>query len=154
MSFSYQSQRGLAAACKTTSETIARIAGQLNVGTRGMFPNSPKTFTVDEASKVMTRFHDESIGQLRNKSLELEDRLLRNAEHMSRLASLAHAHSSPAAAELAELAVVVGKIRAAAGPKADLVSAAGKTKFLNAMNPHSSSLMAALAAVNAELNTL
>ena len=151
MSFSYQSQRGLAAACKTTSETIARIAGQLNVGTRGMFPNSPKTFTVDEADKVMRTFYDETTGQLRNKALALEDQLLRGAENMARLASLAHAYQSPAADALAELALVVGKIRAAAGPKADLVSAAGKTKFLNAMNPHRSSLMAALASVNSKI---
>jgi hypothetical protein len=151
MSFSYQSQRGLAAACKTTSETIARIAGQLNVGTRGMFPTSPKTFTVDEADKVMRTFYDETTGQLRNKALALEDQLLRGAENMARLASLAHAYQSPAADALAELALVVGKIRAAAGPKADLVSAAGKTKFLNAMNPHRSSLMAALASVNSKI---
>jgi hypothetical protein len=70
---------------------------------------------------------------------------------MARLASLAHAYQSPAADALAELALVVGKIRAAAGPKTDLVSAAGKTKFLNAMNPHRSSLMAALASVNSKI---
>lgn len=147
----YTTQRGLAQALKTTSETIARTAALLKVGTSGAHPNSPKVFTPADALAIAKTIHADKMGVIRNEMLLTEARVLQNAEHLGRLSGLALAMGSPACAELAELNAVVGKIRKGSGPSCDLKSADGKTRFLNAINPHRANLTAALNAVAGKL---
>ena len=139
----YESARGLSKLCNATPETITRLAAELRVGTAGPHKNSPRVFRPDEGARVMEAFFNEKIGHARNETMLAKGEIVRTAENMARLASLAAGMGHPAAAELRELGAVVAKIRAGS-PKADLKSLDGRARFLNACNPYFQQLTAQL----------
>lgn len=147
----YKTQRQIAADCKVSSELVSRIAAQLKVGISGTHPNSPKTFTDADALAVAESILAEKTGAARNQLMSLEAQRLDQCENMARLAGLARGMQHPAHVALAELQVVVAKIRAGVGPKTDIKSLDGKARFLNALAPHRNALNVAMAAVAAKL---
>jgi len=147
----YESTRGLAEICSTSPATIARLAAELRVGSPGMHRNSPRAFTLAEGAKIQAAYFAEQKGAHRNAMMAADAEILKNAERMAWLAGLAKGMQHPAWQELSQLGAVVAQIRKGTGPKTDITSLDGKTRFLASLNPHRSALDAALRAVSAKL---
>lgn len=148
----YTSQRGLAQICKTSPQTIARIANELKLGTNGKYANSPKVFTPAEGQKIAIACLEERTGEARNRTLTTKANILRTAQLIGALAPLASAMQHPDAREVAAIGEIAKKVAQATDGKLDIKSHDGKARFLNAFDPHFANLTAALAALQNKSN--
>jgi hypothetical protein len=145
----YTSTRQIAKNLGTSTDSVTKLANELNLGTVGAFKNSPRTFDPLAAVTLEREYFNRKTGELRNKILSLQSARLRNAELMAGLAGLAAAYEPRVGKALVDIGLAAAKVRRSGGN--DITTRDGKAKFLNSINRDGADLDAALRNLTATL---